>query len=149
MKRSAALQPLSREHHHALEVALALRRATPSTLPGVVRRFAAFWADHGARHFAVEESVLLAVLARDAGSSDVLRRRLVEEHAKLRGLADDLDRTTGRAQLDAAHTLGGMLRDHVRFEERELFPHLERTLSPAALEGVGARLSQDAAAGNY
>jgi hypothetical protein len=30
---------------------------------------------------------------------------------------------------------------HIRYEERELFPHLETTLTPAQLADAGARLA--------
>jgi hypothetical protein len=39
-----------------------------------------------------------------------------------------------------AHELGTLLHDHVRFEERELFPLLEDRLSEPQLERLGAAL---------
>jgi hypothetical protein len=55
MKRSDALAPLSRDHHHALEVALRLRRATPESADDAATRFVAFWYEDGQRHFEIEE----------------------------------------------------------------------------------------------
>jgi hemerythrin-like domain-containing protein len=42
--------------------------------------------------------------------------------------------------------VGGRLREHVRVEERELFPLLEESLEPATLEEIGTRLRADGSA---
>ena len=57
MKRSKALQSLSRDHHQALRVAQQLRRA--DDVNGATKTFFDFWASEGQRHFQVEEEVLL------------------------------------------------------------------------------------------
>ncbi len=146
MRRSAALAPLSREHHQALEVALLLRRATPATVAAARQRFARFWAQQGAGHFAAEESLLLDALpAGDAGWTP-LADRLVAEHATLRRLADDLLGPGDGDRSDLARRLGRALHDHVRFEEREVFCHLEEALAPAALEALGRRVARACAA---
>jgi hypothetical protein len=64
MKRSEALQPLSRDHQHALAVALKLRRATDAAAQEARDDFIAYWREHGALHFRVEEDVLLGLVQR-------------------------------------------------------------------------------------
>ena len=63
MKRTAALQPLSRDHHQALSVAQKLRRADAGTAPGVRDAFLEFWRSHGRDHFRSEEEILLPAFA--------------------------------------------------------------------------------------
>jgi hypothetical protein len=43
----------------------------------------------------------------------------------------------GDALVSAVRALGERLNDHVRFEERELFVHLEGTLDEVTLERLG------------
>ncbi|MGE5746261.1 MAG: hypothetical protein ACM33U_03265, partial [Solirubrobacterales bacterium] len=45
---------------------------------------------------------------------------------------------SGRAGVEEMRELGQLLDDHVRFEERELFPLIEDTLDENALEALTA-----------
>jgi hypothetical protein len=134
MKRSPELAPLSRDHHVALEVALRLRRATTATLAQAVNRFLDFWDRQGEHHFVVEEGVVLTALPADDAEWAAATRRVRDEHAEIRSRASAL---RGDPVLDAAHGLGALLSAHVRYEERELFPLLERRLSDEALAALG------------
>lgn len=85
-------------------------------------------------HFRVEETVLLPALER-IGELEVVQRTR-RDHAELRELAAQaID-----GAIDAARGLGRLLEEHVRFEERELFPLCERRLPSAVLDEV-ARLA--------
>jgi len=102
MKRSAALTPLSHDHHVALEVALRLRRAGAEDLDEAVARFAAFWDPGGLRHFAIEEEVLPGALpAREAGWGAHIAR-MTADHERLRALAGAVQ-DDGEDRLDVAH----------------------------------------------
>ena len=137
MKRSAALTPLSRDHHGALKVALGLRRADAATVDAAVEAFAAFYNRKGRRHFEREEAAFVPGLCDDpAWPAGV--QRMVAEHGVIRRAAGELD--AGEDRVAAARALGDLLHDHVRFEERELFEILERRLSPDELERLGAAL---------
>jgi hypothetical protein len=59
IKRSPALQPLSRDHHRALFEARELIRAGPENAQAAAARFVRFLAGHEVRHFGVEESLVL------------------------------------------------------------------------------------------
>ncbi len=131
MKRDRRLHGLSSEHHDALVLARSLKRHEGP------------WTEvHGAKlgqrfdtelepHFRVEEEVLLVAL-REAGQ-DALVERTLQEHRELRALAQSARSGNG----DAALEFGLRLHDHVRFEERELFPACE-LLSDDVLEEVRA-----------
>lgn len=133
MKRSEALASLSRDHHTALVHALQLRRATDSDVAATAAVFLAFLLGEGGRHFELEESVLLPELP---GAAAPLGDRVLEEHARIRAGAAELGATL---DLGAAHVLGELLADHVRFEERELFAVLE-ALPDEALADLARRL---------
>jgi hemerythrin-like domain-containing protein len=139
MQRDHRLRDLSDDHHQALVLA---RRATQAAAGDarereqvwdeIVRRF-----QHElAPHFAIEEQVLLPAL--ESGDHGALARRTREEHDTLRQLIDDSDGPL-------AHRLtrfGEALHAHVRFEERLLFPAIERVVSDDVLEAAASACRQ-------
>lgn len=126
MKRSTALQPLSREHHTALTLAKACERAAQSQekeqVAKICQRVIRAFADELEPHFQIEEQALLPLL-RDAENRP-LEQRTLTEHQQLRALLDGLRQGDVRALDD----FGKLLAAHVRFEERELFPALENLM---------------------
>ena len=136
VQRSPDLAPLSREHHVALEHALRLRRTTEDRVAEDAARFLAFFVAEGEGHFLAEEELLLPVIP---GAHADAARRLVDEHAEIRRRAQDLGTHPGTT---AAHALGKALARHVRFEERELFPVLERVVPAEQLAEIGRRLTE-------
>jgi hemerythrin-like domain-containing protein len=141
MKRSDALTPLSRDHHHGLVVALALRRATDADAPQARDAFLAFWRDEGAHHFRVEEDVLLPALARYVAADDPAIVRTLVEHVDLRRRAADLA-AGSQATVDALHELGERLTAHIRGEEQQLFPLVEASLPPERLAALAASIER-------
>ena len=137
MQRTPALVALSRDHHLAMAHALRLRRAGDADIAVVVACFLAFLVEEGEPHFAEEEQVLLPLVPADA---DAARRGVVDDHAEILRRARELGEAPGS---QAAAELGELLAAHVRFEERELFPLLERRLPPEVLADLGARLAHD------
>lgn len=120
MKRSAALQDLSREHHHALSLARRIATAgDTATHAELVQHASASFQRELEPHFATEETDLLPRLA--AAGEHALVERTRQEHAGLRALAARLANGDGSALVP----FGLLLRDHVRFEERELFARAE------------------------
>lgn len=110
MKRHTRLAQLSREHHTALRLGRHLlaggaQAELGAELPGIEA------------HFAEEERALLPLLETDRHGA--FAERLRAEHAQLRHLFAAA--LSGRDEALA----GQALIDHVRFEERELFPVLE------------------------
>ena len=138
MKRSAALAALSRDHHHALDAALRLRRAGPGDLGAAVAHLQAFWEPRGRRHFEIEEGLVLPALPPTDADWREATERVRDEHARIRAAVDALaGGRGGGAALEAAHGLGQLLHDHVRFEERHLFGLLEARLPERDLARLG------------
>lgn len=121
MKRHPALQPFSRDHNVGLVFARRLVRGDP-----IAEEFGRFWEDELDAHFRDEEA-LLGPLASDAH-----RGRLFAEHDEIRHLVTNL------AVADLAD-LGRRLADHIRWEERVLFPAIEASASASELIGLANR----------
>jgi iron-sulfur cluster repair protein YtfE (RIC family) len=132
MKRSEALAHLSRDHHHGLVVAQRLRRATPDTAAAARDVFLEFWAAEGREHFQAEEELLLPAFARHEPPTHDAVVRVLTDHVELRRRAADLADDDSPSCADL-HALGGRLNDHIRHEERVLFPLIEAALSTEEL----------------
>jgi hemerythrin-like domain-containing protein len=138
MKRSAALIPLSHDHHQALFVAQRLKRAEHAEEER--ERFLSFWNTHGESHFEIEEQVLLpGWLEADPDADARLAARLASDHLAIRTAARRLGR--GAIEPQQLHDLGLLLERHVRFEERELFPLIESRLDAEAIARIGAEIA--------
>jgi iron-sulfur cluster repair protein YtfE (RIC family) len=138
VKRSAELAVLSREHHIALELALRLKRAAADQVDLLARDASDFWRRESSEHFRLEEDFLLPSLARHAAADDPDIERVRSEHDELRRRFAELD--GGGRDVPALRELGRLLGDHVRFEERVLFPRVESALDPDELAELGRRL---------
>jgi hemerythrin-like domain-containing protein len=121
----------------ALLIAKSLREAEEA---GVVSRaFLDFWKRDGQVHFRVEEEVLLPAWARHAEVDRPAIARMLDDHLTIRREA--LRFAGGEADLAEVHELGRCLNDHVRFEERELFPAIEAALDPEQTEELAAAIA--------
>ena len=135
MKRADALQPLSRDHLKALLAAKRVGEA--EDVDTAARAFTAFW-DAERYHFRVEEEILLPHWAAHADVDAAAVERMLADHLAIR--ADALRLEGEKLSLDELHALGNRLHDHVRFEERVLFPMIEKALDAEAMERLGAHL---------
>jgi hemerythrin-like domain-containing protein len=135
MKRAPQLQKLSADHHHALVLARALEaRAASSTIDArLVTELRVRFDEALAPHFAVEEDVLLPALA--AAGEPALVQRTLAEHASLRNHLAAAE----AGDLDRVRTFAALLQEHVRFEERFVFPACEQKLDPTLLDQVARR----------
>jgi iron-sulfur cluster repair protein YtfE (RIC family) len=140
VKRHPALAPLSEEHHHELAHARLLLRAAgagPEERLGMACAYVDAFFTETVEHFRREEEILFPLYVRHAGSTPVLER-ILREHMQLHGLVRALraGAAAGDIPPEALRTLGHLLHDHVRVEERELFEEIERIVPAAELEGL-------------
>jgi hemerythrin-like domain-containing protein len=138
MKRAEALRPLSRDHLKSLLAAKRLRGATEGD--ETVHDFLEFWTTEGRHHFRVEEEVLLPGWALHRPVDRVAVGRMLEEHLAIRRGA--LRASGGEASSEELRELGRLLDDHVRFEERELFPTIEAALGPDELKRLASAIER-------
>lgn len=126
VKRGTTLKPISREHYFALSLAKDCERAGLSgdekLIVKVYLRVLKAYERLLEPHFQFEENSLLPLLK----SVEVipLVERSLSDHYQLRVLFNRLRQNDA----ESLGRFGKYLTDHVRFEERELFPLLEDLL---------------------
>jgi len=140
MRRTAALEGLSRDHHLALVVAQKLERATVDTAPMARQAFLSYWSSEGRHHLRSEDEVLLPASARHIDARDESVVRILVEHVELRRRAADLEADTD-PPLHQIRALGDLLRGHVRYEERVLFPLIEQAVPAPDLATLAIALA--------
>ncbi len=130
MKRHPALVALSHDHHHGLVQASRLRRGADSgDVLTAVRAFLRFFEQETVAHFREEEERLFPLVAELEDARDALVRALLE-HQRIHALVARLEeqQAAGAPQVALVTELGSLLEAHIRYEERELFPLIERLL---------------------
>jgi hemerythrin-like domain-containing protein len=146
VKRSPELRDLSEEHHYGLVAARALRLAAAGEEPisTAVDVFLAEWTEGIQPHFRSEEEVLLPGFAEVAGMDHPLIVRTLAEHEELRLEVSRLSRADAETERLVAGRTAQLLHDHIRFEERVLFPAIEELLAGVPLQQLGASLKRSA-----
>ncbi|SFT07514.1 hypothetical protein SAMN04487906_2794 [Zhouia amylolytica] len=120
LKRHKALQPLSREHHQGLLLAWKIRNGFQKGVsPKRIKVYADwFYENHLIPHFKIEENYIFPLL----GSEHEYIDRAIADHQELHLLFEqeyDLD--------NVLHRIEQKLEEHIRFEERILFPEIQKT----------------------
>jgi quercetin dioxygenase-like cupin family protein len=138
MKRHASLIPLSHDHHRALVAARRLCRGADSAEPTrEAAAFLSFFATETVPHFREEEELLFPHVANRDEAHELIVEALLE-HQRLHAFAWQLTALVGNGRADPVvmRAFGGLLEAHVRREEQELFPLIERLLADDALDGL-------------
>jgi hypothetical protein len=131
VKRDPRLRALSRDHHHALVLArfIAAIDVRGGLDEDVVTLVKERFASEIFPHFEVEELLLSALAGLGA---DELVTRTRDDHAKMMQLVERATATNATPLTE----LAALLTEHVRFEERELYPACEDKLPAEVLERV-------------
>jgi hypothetical protein len=141
MRRHPSLIPLTHDHHHALAQARKLQLAAgrdASDRREAAREIVGFFGADTLRHFREEEEIVFPLLLETSGEPPPeLVRALVEHvrlHARVTGLKREIatDSVAETSLLEIAELLQG----HVRFEEKQLFPLMEKLIAAEALDDV-------------
>ena len=143
MKRHKSLFSLSHEHQHGLALALKLKypkRQLSSSNEAEISELKSELADKYEnilrKHFRKEERYLVPGF-----EDNNLMKQMLGEHIKLEGLYNKIvSNSEGwklEQQRDMLNLFGELLDLHIRFEERELFPMIEKSLSEEQLEELG------------
>jgi len=134
MKRNTNLQTLSRDHHHGLLLAWKIRQGLKfsADLQIIADYIAYFSATALFPHFEEEEKQILTYLADD----DSLKHRTLKDHENISGLIHQL---ASAKEIEPALLLkiAECVEQHIRFEERELFPYLEKLLNASQFSAIG------------
>jgi hemerythrin-like domain-containing protein len=135
IKRSKELVPLSKEHHEGLlfgwKIKQGLRNGTDRKIISQFIQW--FWENDLQQHFRKEEEVLAAHLPKESE----LVQRMLTEHEEIEALVNINAMIVDE---DIFTRLADSLQDHIRFEERILFPFAEQTIPVNEMEMIYAEL---------
>jgi hemerythrin-like domain-containing protein len=139
MKRHEAIAPLSRDHHATLILAQLMKKNAPlySGLPDNAKDKARYaieqFETHIRPHFQLEETMLEKVIHIHP-SIKILAEEIVAEHRVLTHLFQSLAVTND--PVITMNELAVKLTDHIRKEERVLFPWLQKHCSETELAEI-------------
>lgn len=127
----------SRDHHFGLLLVWKIRQGLSKAVdPERIGNYVIFfYKEDLEKHFAEEEELLFSKLPAE----DVLRRQAEKEHEAIYKLIAALEKKRGDEQL--LSKLADELEEHIRFEERKLFNHLQDNISSRDLEVIATRFS--------
>jgi hemerythrin-like domain-containing protein len=137
IKRNEHIVRLLKDHHATLlfcwKIGMGLKHEVDvdRMLPYVQY----FWQQHMQPHFLEEETILFAPV-----KDDMVQRALIE-HLQILEKIEALNNTEDDTKIELA-AVANLIDEHIRFEERELFPHLEQVLTNEQLTLIGKELNE-------
>jgi hemerythrin-like domain-containing protein len=136
LKRNEHIYKLSKDHHLTLLFCWKIRNGLKLEVEPerIVCYVKYFWQNHLAPHFAEEENILFAPV------KDIKVQRALDEHAEITRHVNVLQ-IAGVNPTKQLSNLADMVDNHVRYEERHLFPHLEGVLTNEQLIAIGKQLA--------
>lgn len=136
IKRNKHIVKLSKDHHFTLLFCWKVRNGMKFKVESerIKKYVQYFWQHHMQPHFLQEETILFAPV------KDKAVQRALEEHVLIAQQIKALD-AVGDNVADQLSTLADTVDNHVRYEERELFPHLEKLLTEEQLENIGKQIT--------
>ncbi|MCQ9636687.1 hemerythrin domain-containing protein [Chryseobacterium sp. WG23] len=134
MKRNENIVLLSKDHHFGLLCSWKIRQGIKKETEGYrIRKYILyFWKNHLEEHFKEEEQVLFPYL------KDEYSFRIQSEHTQIKTLILQIENSENA---DYFSNFADLLEQHIRFEERSWFPHLEEKLDADILNTIGKKLS--------
>ncbi len=155
MKRNPNLVNLSSEHHDGLVIALRIKKAISKLddldlpckqgLPfsngrqGLVLAYALHAWPTLKHHFAQEEENFLSFPQIERSHPHVAR--MLDEHQQFEQIVNRLSLDSNELKKDLL-AFSELLKNHIRFEERILFPYIEDVLSDEELLQIGEQLAE-------
>jgi hemerythrin-like domain-containing protein len=138
IKRNQHIMRLSKDHHFSLlfcwKVRQGLKHETQTER--IIKYVQYFWKHHLEPHFREEETILFSPL------KDEWVQKAINDHKQIRKQLNQLPANSVDDTKKQLKDLANLIDDHVRYEERELFPHLEKRLSEDQLEKIGKQLDE-------
>jgi hemerythrin-like domain-containing protein len=137
IKRNEHFKKLSKDHHFSLLFCWKIRQGLKKDVATerMCKYVQYFWKQHLLRHFQEEELILFAPL------NDRPVQKAIEEHKQIRQQIENLANCSNDVRKRLAKLID-MVDEHVRYEERGLFPHLEKKLSKEQLENIGKQIQK-------
>jgi len=141
MKRNEHLKTLSWEHHHGLVSAFRLQQGLNNgTAKDTLRDYILYiWENDLDFHFWKEEQIIQPSLVKTEDGKKIVEQ-MTSEHKTFRNLIKTLK--TKQHKIEHIRFFADILNKHIRFEERRLFPFIEKESSEKALEKIGDFLEE-------
>ena len=138
IKRSKQLTPLSKDHHDGLLFAWKIKQGLKNgaDIKLIAEYVQWFWKNHLEEHFREEEQILAPHLPAD----NELLSRMIDEHHEIEAMVHINENIPDEAMLG---NLAQAIDDHIRFEERELFPYAEKAIPEKELNLIFEQLSKE------
>jgi hemerythrin-like domain-containing protein len=138
IKRSKQLTPLSKDHHDGLLFAWKIRQGLKNgaDIKPIAEYVQWFWKNHLEEHFREEEQILAPHIPAD----NELLKQMFDEHENIEAMvhiSENIPDTTLLANLAQA------IDDHIRFEERVLFPYAEKIIPEKELNLIYEQLPKE------
>jgi hemerythrin-like domain-containing protein len=145
MLRDPNLIPLSHQHHNALAMCVLTRRslgqdASPANVAELARRAIDRYELELANHFEIEEQILFPAVENALGKLP-LAAQLTAQHRQVEDLVAQLRSAPSAALLEE---LCGLLSEHIRREENELFQMAQSQLPEPILREIGLAIERQA-----
>jgi iron-sulfur cluster repair protein YtfE (RIC family) len=145
-RRHDSLIPLSREHHYGLMACLRIHRGLPkhradlSWLDQRAKKTVLFFDGDLTPHFKAEEEILFPAMRHFPSAADLVTG-LISDHRKLQGLVQKLRQVEGLGLAGILEEFADTLENHIRREERELFPLYEQQVTADLAGQIGERIT--------
>jgi hemerythrin-like domain-containing protein len=142
MKRKKEFVTLSWEHHDGLVFAFRLQQGVKKEAdPKIVRQYILETWDSALDHHFWQEEHILTTPLNESNAGQKKLQRMLDEHSYFRGVIEEF-RKEEIADPQKIHEFADHLNKHIRFEELDLFPFLEGTLSDLKLNAIGDFLNE-------
>ncbi len=147
MKRHKALIPLSKEHHEGLLLAVRLQQG-PKALQQLWSHDPFWQADYVVKffeeyldeHFDAEEQFVFPLFSQHIKDHQDVVQKLKIEHDEMRSYFEFFKQPDEKKLECNLTGFGKLLEEHIRCEERELFPLVEQHLPESILETLNQQL---------
>lgn len=142
IKRNKHILQLSKDHHFTLLFSWKIRQGLKYGVDtGRIKKYVQyFWSHDMQSHFREEEEILFMPVKDDKV------QKAIDDHKQIKAQIDKIFKPLSEEEASRQLLLlAAAVDDHVRYEERELFPHLEQTLTEAQLETIGEQLKKEPA----
>lgn len=143
MRRHNTLIPLTHDHHHALAQVRKLRSAASGSEDGrrsAAKLFLEFFHSDTIKHFREEEEIIFPFVVEAAEARGTLEQVMIQ-HLRIHALVHKLHRESEES-VPSPETLlwiAESLEEHVRFEEKVVFPMIETMVEERDLDAVTLR----------
>lgn len=141
MKRSEYLKTLSWEHHDGLVVSFRLQQGIKKEVhPDEMAQYIIHtWTSELKHHFWQEEQIIIPILNKSEKGKELVNQ-MQSDHNKIDQIVKKIDSKNN--SVNYIEEFASLLNQHIRFEERQLFPIFEQETSTKKLQKVGEFLIQ-------